>query len=152
MSFIFRSLRLNRQTVQFFFIEETGAFPILTRSMRILQQIRYLSTYSIYIRLPLTNIFKMNRAIELLSLPDSMCRIAAQSTILNVYKVIDRRSREYALQDEMIHKMFAAVVFIMHSQYEKMAESTIAYMEVSYIFQMHSRSHPYMHSSIRTYI
>ena len=75
----------------------------------------------------------MNRAIELLSLPDSMCRIAAQSTILNVYKVIDRRSREYALQDEMIQKMFAAVVFIMHSQYEKMAESTIAYMEVSFI-------------------
>lgn len=68
-----------------------------------------------------------------------MCRIAAQSTILNVYKVIDRRAREYALQDEMIHKMFAAVVFIMHSQYEKIAESTIAYMEVSmYIVCMYA--------------
>ncbi|KAJ1420056.1 hypothetical protein B484DRAFT_333255, partial [Ochromonadaceae sp. CCMP2298] len=49
------SLKLNIQTVQFFFIEESGAFPILTR------------------------------AVELLTIPDPMIRIASQSTILNVY-------------------------------------------------------------------
>jgi len=69
-------------------------------------------------------------AIELLSLPDSMCRIAAQSTILNVYRVYDKRAREYALQDDMIHKMFAAIVFFMHSQYEKIVTSCVAYVQV----------------------
>ena len=69
-------------------------------------------------------------AIELLSLPDSMCRIAAQSTILNVFGVFDKRAREYALQDEMVNKMFAAVVFFMHSQYDKISSACMAYVMV----------------------
>jgi protein CLEC16A len=51
------SLRLNIKTVQFFFIERTGAFPLL------------------------------NRAIDLLHSNEPMVRIAAQATILNVFQV-----------------------------------------------------------------
>lgn len=81
------SLRLNIHTVQFFFIEETGAFPILTR------------------------------AVELLTIPDPMIRIASQSTILNVYRVEDSRARAYALQDEVMGIMFAQTVNFMENQY-----------------------------------
>ena len=51
------SLRLNEQTVQFFFVERTGSFPILSR------------------------------AIDLLHHHEPMVRIAAQATVLNVYQV-----------------------------------------------------------------
>lgn len=51
------SLKLNVQTVQFFFIERTGAFPLL------------------------------NVAIELLHNNEVMVRTAAQATVLNVYQV-----------------------------------------------------------------
>jgi protein CLEC16A len=51
------SLKLNVQTVQFFFIECTGAFPLL------------------------------NVAIELLHNNEVMVRTAAQATVLNVYQV-----------------------------------------------------------------
>jgi len=81
------SLKLNIHTVQFFFIEETGAFPILTR------------------------------AVELLTIPDPMIRIASQSTILNVYRVEDSRARAYALQDEVMGIMFAQTVNFMENQY-----------------------------------
>lgn len=81
------SLKLNVHTVQFFFIEETGAFPILTR------------------------------AVELLTIPDPMIRIASQSTILNVYRVEDSRARAYALQDEVMGIMFAQTVNFMENQY-----------------------------------
>jgi protein CLEC16A len=81
------SLKLNIHTVQFFFIEETGAFPILTR------------------------------AVELLTIPDPMIRIASQNTILNVYRVEDSRARAYALQDEVMGIMFAQTVNFMENQY-----------------------------------
>lgn len=81
------SLKLNIFTVQFFFIEETGAFPILTR------------------------------AVELLTIPDPMIRIASQSTILNVYRVEDVRARAYALQDEVMGVLFAQTVNLMETQY-----------------------------------
>lgn len=81
------SLRLNKQTVQFFFIEETGAFPILTR------------------------------AIDLLLDEDHMVRIAAQTTILNVFRVTDLRARRYALQDEVLHRFFSDLITLMKLQY-----------------------------------
>jgi hypothetical protein len=81
------SLRLNIQTVQFFFIEETGAFPLLTK------------------------------AIELLHLNEPMVKIASQTTILNVYRVNESKSRSYALQDEVMLKLFNQIVSLMESQY-----------------------------------
>ena len=69
------SLRLDEKTVQFFFIEETKAFPLLTN------------------------------AIKLLSYEEPMVRIAAQTTVLNIYKVSDSRSREYALRDSILEKL-----------------------------------------------
>lgn len=74
------SLRLDKQTIQFFFQEETGSFPLL------------------------------NRAIDLLDFPEPMVRIAAQSTILNIYSVNEPRARQYALQDEVMHRLFVQVV------------------------------------------
>lgn len=65
------SLRLNIQTVQFFFNEETGVFPLLTR------------------------------AIELLTSKETMVRIASQTTILNIYRIKDEKSRAYALQSHI---------------------------------------------------
>lgn len=80
------SLRLNEQTVQFFFIEETGAFPLLTRS------------------------------IELLQHSDPMIRISAQTAILNVYQVHEPRAREFALQEEVMVMLFEGIVKIMKEQ------------------------------------
>eukprot|EP01031_Cornospumella_fuschlensis_P030709 gene30709-37105_t len=84
------ALRLNDQTVQFFFITDTGAFPILTRS------------------------------IDLLCQKDPMVRIAAQTAILNVYKVNEHRSRVFALQEEVMMQLFQAIVEIMKEQLESM--------------------------------
>lgn len=84
------SLRLNIQTVQFFFIEDTGAFPLLTK------------------------------AVELLNCKDPMIRISAQTTILNVYQVDEPRSRAYALQDEVMNVLFDGIVMIMKDQYQSM--------------------------------
>eukprot|EP01038_Epipyxis_sp_PR26KG_P012441 gene12441-16686_t len=86
------SLKLNIQTVQFFFIEETGSFPILTR------------------------------AIELMDLSEQMVKIAAQSTILNIYRVEDFRAREYSLQDDVMNKLFAQFVKTMKSQYHTLVK------------------------------
>jgi protein CLEC16A len=80
------SLRLNEQTVQFFFIEETGAFPLLTKS------------------------------IELLGINDPMIRISAQTAILNVYNVRDSRARSYALQDQVLLVLFEAISKLMKNQ------------------------------------
>lgn len=91
------SLKLNIHTVQFFFIEETGAFPILTR------------------------------AVELLTIPDPMIRIASQSTILNVYRVEDSRARAYALQDEVMGIMFAQTVNFMENQYHNIFKTCKMY-------------------------
>jgi protein CLEC16A len=80
------SLRLNEQTVQFFFIEETGGFPLLTKS------------------------------IELLGINDPMIRISAQTAILNVYNVRDSRARSYALQDQVLLVLFEAISQLMKNQ------------------------------------
>lgn len=82
------SLRLNNETVQFFFIEETGTFPLLSR------------------------------AIDLLNSNENMARIAAQTTILNILKVKDARARSYALQDELMVKLFTVVMSLMEKQYQ----------------------------------
>lgn len=95
------SLRLNEQTVQFFFIEETGAFPILSR------------------------------AVELLHISDPMIRVASQTTILNVYRVEDSRARAYALQDEVMRGFFEQIVRIMTSQFNSISETCTIYAKAS---------------------
>ncbi len=96
------SLKLNIQTVQFFFIEETGAFPILTRAIGLL---------------------------DVSSEP--MVRISSQSTILNVYKVEDSRAREYALQEEVMHSLFVNIVSLMRSQHSTISSICVAYQTES---------------------
>lgn len=81
------SLRLDKQTIQFFFQEDSGSFPLL------------------------------NKAIDLLDFPEPMVRIAAQSTILNIYSVHEPRARQYALQDEVMHSFFTQIVKLMESKY-----------------------------------
>jgi protein CLEC16A len=95
------SLKLNVQTVQFFFIEETGSFPILTK------------------------------AIELLGFQEQMVRIAAQSTILNIYRVDDIRAREYALQDDVLHELLCQMVKIMKKEFAIMVKYCKEYSKVS---------------------
>lgn len=90
-------LRLNDQTVQFFFIEDTGAFPILTQS------------------------------VEVMKLKDPMVRIAAQTVILNVYKVNEARSRQFALQSEVMTQLFHAIVQIMVDQIDLLGSICLAY-------------------------
>jgi hypothetical protein len=67
------SLRLNIQTVQFFFIEESKSFPLLSR------------------------------AIEFLKYRDPMVRTGAQSTILNIFRIQDEKARQYSLHDDMLN-------------------------------------------------
>lgn len=95
------SLRLNLQTVQFFFIEETGAFPLLTR------------------------------AIGLLQFKEPMVRIAAQAIILNVYKVRDKRSRDYALQTEIMNRFFKNMIQLMMNQYNNLVSLCVDHMVAS---------------------
>ena len=95
------SLRLNLQSVQFFFIEETGAFPLLTR------------------------------AIGLLQFKEPMVRIAAQAIILNVYKVRDKRSRDYALQPEIMNRFFKNIVQLMTGQYNALVALSLEHIHVS---------------------
>lgn len=73
------SLRMNEQTIQFFFIEKTNSMPILTR------------------------------AIDLLRYREGMVRIAAQTCILNIYRVQDKTSREICLQREIMHALFSQI-------------------------------------------
>lgn len=95
------SLRLNLQSVQFFFIEDTGAFPLLTR------------------------------AIGLLQFKEPMVRIAAQAIILNVYKVRDKRSRDYALQPEIMNRFFKNIVQFMTGQYNALVALSLEHINVS---------------------
>jgi protein CLEC16A len=93
------SLRLNEQTVQFFFIEDTSAFPILTKSVELLRQ------------------------------KDPMVRISAQSAILNVYKVKEHRSRQFSLQEEVMTQLFQAIVDIMKDQVTQLCILCISYVK-----------------------
>lgn len=81
------SLRLNTQTVQFFFIEETGAFPLLTK------------------------------AIYFLQYRDPMVRTAAQAAILNVFRVSDERAREYSLKEDILVSFVTEVSNLLEAQY-----------------------------------
>jgi len=73
------SLRIDEHSIQFFFIEKTRTMPILAR------------------------------AIELLRYREGMVRIAAQTTILNIYRVKDERARSIFLQDEVMHGLFSQI-------------------------------------------
>ena len=73
------SLRMNEQTIQFFFIERTRTIPLLSRS------------------------------IELLRYREGMVRIAAQTSILNIYRVNDPRSRSICLQEDVMHSLFSQI-------------------------------------------
>jgi hypothetical protein len=95
------SLRLNEQTVQFFFIEETGAFPLLTKS------------------------------IELLRINDPMVRISAQTAILNVYHVNDERARAYALQEEVLVVLFDTINTLMTNQLTSLQNLLIKNLHLS---------------------
>lgn len=81
------SLRLDDQTVQFFFIEGTGAFPILAK------------------------------AIEMLHITEPMVRTASQATILNVYKVDDKKAKQYSLQDHVMNDFFNQIVTLFEGHY-----------------------------------
>ena len=81
------SLKLDEQTVQFFFREETGAFPLL------------------------------EKAITLLNYPEPMVRIAAQTAVLNIYRVRDSRSREYALKHEVLQSLFSQISTICREKF-----------------------------------
>lgn len=95
------SLRLNEQTVQFFFIEETGAFPLLTKS------------------------------IELVGINDPMIRISAQTAILNVYNVRDDRARSYALQEDVLLALFQAIDALMKDQLRSLQNLGRTYVKQS---------------------
>lgn len=91
------SLRLNTQTVQFFFIEETGAYPLLSK------------------------------AISFLSFKEPMVRTAAQATILNVYRISEVRAREYALQDRIVDTLLSTITSVLNSQYKSMCDACFGY-------------------------
>lgn len=95
------SLRLNEQTVQFFFIEETGAFPLLTKS------------------------------IELLGINDPMIRISAQTSILNVYNVKEERARSYALQEDVLLALFQGIDALMKDQLKSLHSLGKSYVKAS---------------------
>jgi protein CLEC16A len=93
------SLRLNDQTVQFFFREETGAFPLLIK------------------------------AVELLANKDPMIKISAQTTILNIFRVNESKSMEYALQDEVLMVLLECMVNIMRNQLENLISNSCEYIK-----------------------
>jgi hypothetical protein len=92
------SLRLNDQTVQFFFREDSGAFPILTK------------------------------AVELLANKDPMIRISAQSTILNIFRVNEQRALAYALQEDNLYVLLECIVGIMRDQLDTLQTLSRSYL------------------------
>ena len=91
------SLRLNSQTVQFFFVEENDTFPLLSR------------------------------AITFLRLGDPMARTAAQATILNVFRIEDDRARTFSLRDDVLQAFAAEIVFAFESQHSSMLALCLEY-------------------------
>ena len=86
------SLRLNIQTVQFFFNEETGVFPLLTC------------------------------AIQLLTSKETMVRIASQTTILNIYRINDEKSRLYALQPRITLAFLEQITHVLTNYYQSLVK------------------------------
>ena len=101
------SLRLNPQTVQFFFTEEHNNFPLLMR------------------------------AIDFLPYREPMVRIAAQATILNVYRVDDEQSRRFALKPDIIDALCGRIVSILENQYTQLSSLTREYS--IYALQPHTK-------------
>jgi protein CLEC16A len=91
------SLRLDSQTVQFFFIEEHGTFPLLTK------------------------------AIQFLQYRDPMVRTAAQATILNIFRITDVRAREYSLKEEVIELFVSEVSSLMEGMYTAIVTLCVEY-------------------------
>jgi hypothetical protein len=91
------SLRLNRQTVQFFFIEESRTFPLLSR------------------------------AIEFLKYRDPMVRTGAQSTILNIFKIEDTKARRHSLDDEVLSSFAAEVTGQLEAHRNSILELSLEY-------------------------
>lgn len=82
------SLRLNSRTAQFFFIQESNAFPLLS------QAIHFLSSST-----------------------DQMIRTAAQNIILNIFSVQDNIMLKYALQADFLDRLCATIVELLGSQF-----------------------------------
>lgn len=105
------SMRLNKQTVNFLYIESASSFPLLTQ------------------------------AIKLLSIDENMSKIAAQTIILNIYQIDHEGARKYALQEVMIRSLCKKIVGIMINQYkqvvcklyENMVTNVSALAERSYV-------------------
>ena len=91
------SLRMNENTIQFFFREEDTSIPLL------------------------------NRAIELLRYREGMVRIAAQTSILNIYRVHDERARAISLQDDVMHSLFSQIVIILEVHYSSAVMCCLEY-------------------------
>jgi len=99
------SLRLDNQIVQFFFIEDTGAFPILSK------------------------------AIDMLKISEPMVRTASQATILNVYKVDDKKARPYALQNHVMNSFFHQIITLFEGHYMTLltlCQDHLKYTNISY--------------------
>ena len=91
------SLRMNENTIQFFFREEDTSIPLL------------------------------NRAIELLRYREGMVRIAAQTSILNIYRVKDERARAISLQEHVMHSLFSQIVIILEVHYSSAVMCCLEY-------------------------
>lgn len=91
------ALRLNSQTIQFFFIEENSTFPLLTKAILFLQY------------------------------RDPMVRTAAQTAILNIYRIDDAKAREYSLKEEIICLFVTEVTSLMEGIYTAIVTLCIEY-------------------------
>lgn len=94
------SIRLNVQTIQFFFIEENDKFPLLSR------------------------------AIEYLDSKEQMVRIAAQSIVLNVYKVNDVKAQSYSLKDDILLYLCSKITLVMQIGYASIGKLATEYARV----------------------
>jgi hypothetical protein len=95
------SLRFNEQTIQFFFIEESNSFPILSK------------------------------AIEFLKFRDPMVRTGAQSTILNIFRIDEPKARQYSLNHEIMNSLAAEVVNQFEGHYSQIQSLSLEYFMYS---------------------
>lgn len=95
------SLRFNEQTIQFFFIEESNSFPILSK------------------------------AIEFLKFRDPMVRTGAQSTILNIFRIDEPKARQYSLNHEIMSALAAEVVNQFEGHYSQIQSLSLEYLMYS---------------------
>jgi hypothetical protein len=92
------SLRFNEQTIQFFFIEETNSFPILTK------------------------------AIEFLKFRDPMVRTGAQSTILNIFRIDEPKARQYSLNESIMTDLTTEIVNQFEGHYNQTHSVCMEYL------------------------